>query len=43
MNDIRTLNIEQLSEWVVARFEKSFRAKQIYEWVWKKMSLLLIK
>ncbi|HOF15767.1 MAG TPA: 23S rRNA (adenine(2503)-C(2))-methyltransferase RlmN [Bacteroidales bacterium] len=36
MNDIRTLNIEQLSEWVVARFEKSFRAKQIYEWVWKK-------
>ncbi len=36
MNDIRTLDIEQLSEWVVAHFEKSFRAKQIHEWLWKK-------
>lgn len=34
--DIRTLNNEQLSTWVVAHFEKAFRAKQISEWLWKK-------
>ncbi|HOS15657.1 MAG TPA: 23S rRNA (adenine(2503)-C(2))-methyltransferase RlmN [Bacteroidales bacterium] len=34
--DIRTLNNEQLSAWVVAHFEKTFRAKQISEWLWKK-------
>jgi len=36
MNDIRTQNMEQLSNWLVAHFEKSFRAKQISEWLWKK-------
>lgn len=36
LKDIRTLNDEQLSTWVVAHFEKAFRAKQISEWLWKK-------
>ena len=35
MNDIRTLNHEQLSAWVVAHFEKPFRVKQLTEWLWK--------
>ncbi|MBP7101653.1 MAG: 23S rRNA (adenine(2503)-C(2))-methyltransferase RlmN [Bacteroidales bacterium] len=35
-DDIRTLNDEQLSAWVVAHVEKAFRAKQISEWLWKK-------
>ncbi|MDD3692034.1 MAG: 23S rRNA (adenine(2503)-C(2))-methyltransferase RlmN [Bacteroidales bacterium] len=34
--DISTFNDEQLSVWVVAHFEKAFRAKQISEWLWKK-------
>jgi 23S rRNA (adenine2503-C2)-methyltransferase len=36
VNDIRTLNDEQLSAWLVAHVEKAFRAKQISEWLWKK-------
>jgi 23S rRNA (adenine2503-C2)-methyltransferase len=34
--DIRTLNREELKEWLEARGEKAFRAKQVYEWLWKK-------
>jgi adenine C2-methylase RlmN of 23S rRNA A2503 and tRNA A37 len=35
--DIRTLNNEQLSAWVVAHFEKTFRAKQISNGFGKRM------
>lgn len=34
--DIRKLSIEQLEELLTSMDEKSFRAKQIYEWLWKK-------
>ena len=35
LQDIRSLNEEQLSEWVVALNEKKFRVKQIFEHLWK--------
>ena len=34
--DIRQLNLEELTSKLVNLGEKSFRAKQIYEWLWKK-------
>jgi 23S rRNA (adenine2503-C2)-methyltransferase len=34
--DIRTLSFEQLSEKLLALGEKAFRARQIWEWLWKK-------
>ncbi len=37
--DIRKLSLEQLKSWMVERGEKAFRAKQIYEWLWKKSAL----
>lgn len=34
--DIRKLTIEQIKEMITAMGEPSFRAKQIYEWLWQK-------
>ena len=34
--DIRLLSLEQIKEALVSLGEKPFRAKQIYEWLWKK-------
>ena len=34
--DIRKLSVDQLKGWMAERGEKAFRAKQIYEWIWKK-------
>jgi 23S rRNA (adenine2503-C2)-methyltransferase len=34
--DIRALSLESLTEKLVALGEKSFRAKQVYEWLWNK-------
>jgi 23S rRNA (adenine2503-C2)-methyltransferase len=34
--DIRKLDINQIKNWMADRGEKAFRAKQIYEWIWKK-------
>lgn len=34
--DIRTLSLEELIKELTVFNEKSFRAKQIYEWLWKK-------
>lgn len=34
--DIRRLNLEDLENYLNSVGEKSFRAKQIYEWLWKK-------
>lgn len=34
--DIRQLNLEQLIEKLTELGEKPFRAKQVYEWLWKK-------
>lgn len=34
--DIRKLNLEDLESYLASIGEKSFRAKQIYEWLWKK-------
>lgn len=34
--DIRKLNLEQLQEFFVSIGDKAFRAKQVYEWLWKK-------
>lgn len=34
--NIRSLSLEELKEALVQHGEKAFRAKQIYEWLWKK-------
>ena len=34
--DIRKLSIAQLKEWLAQHGEQPFRAKQIFEWLWKK-------
>lgn len=34
--DIRKLSLEELQDFFVKNGEKSFRAKQVYEWLWKK-------
>jgi 23S rRNA (adenine2503-C2)-methyltransferase len=34
--DIRSLSLEALQEHFIQMDEKSFRAKQVYEWLWKK-------
>ncbi|CAG5069772.1 putative dual-specificity RNA methyltransferase RlmN [Dyadobacter sp. CECT 9623] len=36
--DIRKLTVDQLKGWMAEHGEKAFRAKQIYEWIWKKSS-----
>ncbi len=35
-SDIRSLSLEQLQDVIVGLGEPKFRAKQIYEWLWKK-------
>jgi len=37
--NIRDLNLEELTEELTLLGEKPFRAKQIYEWLWKKGAL----
>ena len=37
--DIRQLSIEQLTNELSELGEKPFRAKQIYEWLWKKRAV----
>lgn len=34
--DIRKYSLNNLSEFFVSKGEKAFRAKQVYEWLWKK-------
>lgn len=34
--DIRSLTLEKLTEQLTSLGEKAFRAKQVYEWLWKK-------
>ncbi|MFD1816344.1 23S rRNA (adenine(2503)-C(2))-methyltransferase RlmN [Pseudarcicella hirudinis] len=34
--DIRKLSISQLKDFLVEKGEQGFRAKQVYEWLWKK-------
>ncbi|MBA3900195.1 MAG: 23S rRNA (adenine(2503)-C(2))-methyltransferase RlmN [Bacteroidetes bacterium] len=34
--DIRALTLENLQEFFVAQGDQKFRAKQVYEWLWKK-------
>ncbi|WP_439559129.1 23S rRNA (adenine(2503)-C(2))-methyltransferase RlmN [Dyadobacter sp.] len=36
--DIRKMSVDQLKQWMAEHGEKAFRAKQIYEWIWKKSS-----
>ena len=36
MKDIRTLTLEQLTEYFKEIGEKPFRAKQVYDWLWSK-------
>ncbi|WP_299705695.1 23S rRNA (adenine(2503)-C(2))-methyltransferase RlmN [uncultured Pontibacter sp.] len=33
--DIRKLSLDDLKAWLVEQGEKAFRAKQVYEWIWK--------
>lgn len=33
--DIRKYSLDQLKAWMVEQGEKPFRAKQVYEWLWK--------
>jgi len=37
--DIRKLTPAQLKDWLTQHGEQGFRAKQIYEWLWKKSAL----
>jgi 23S rRNA (adenine2503-C2)-methyltransferase len=34
--NIRNLNLEELRAHIVGLGEPAFRAKQVYEWIWKK-------
>lgn len=34
--DIRSLTLEQLTDYFISIDEKAFRAKQVYEWLWNK-------
>jgi 23S rRNA (adenine2503-C2)-methyltransferase len=34
--DIRQLSLEELTEYFTEIGEKAFRAKQVYEWLWRK-------
>lgn len=34
--DIRQLSLEDIKDFFIAEGEKGFRAKQVYEWLWKK-------
>lgn len=34
--DIRSITLEEIKEFFIANGEKAFRAKQVYEWLWKK-------
>jgi 23S rRNA (adenine2503-C2)-methyltransferase len=34
--DIRALSVEEIMAWLESKGEKAFRARQIYEWLWKK-------
>jgi len=34
--DIRSLSLEEINSFLIAKGEKSFRSKQIYEWLWQK-------
>ncbi len=34
--DIRQLSLEELTNYFTEIGEKAFRAKQVYEWLWKK-------
>jgi 23S rRNA (adenine2503-C2)-methyltransferase len=36
LSNIRNLSLKELQDEFVVRNEKSFRAKQVYEWLWKK-------
>ena len=36
LSNIRNLSLKELQDEFVAKNEKSFRAKQVYEWLWKK-------
>lgn len=37
--DIRLLSLSQISDYLTSIDEKPFRAKQIYEWIWKKSAV----
>lgn len=39
MQNIRTLNIEQLEQYFFEKGEPKYRAKQVYEWLWQKAGL----
>lgn len=34
--DLRTMSLPQMEEWLVSIGEPKYRAKQIYQWLWKK-------
>ncbi|HNP18671.1 MAG TPA: 23S rRNA (adenine(2503)-C(2))-methyltransferase RlmN [Fulvivirga sp.] len=36
LKDIRQLNVDQIAEYFESIGDKAFRAKQVYEWLWKK-------
>jgi 23S rRNA (adenine2503-C2)-methyltransferase len=36
MNDIRHISTDELTEFLVQEGEQKFRAKQVYEWLWKR-------
>ena len=41
--DIRALDLEALQEFFVAKGEKAFRAKQVYQWFGTKEFMILVE
>lgn len=39
LKDIRSLSLEKLEDFFISINEPKFRAKQVYEWIWKKSAL----
>lgn len=39
LKDIRLLSFDEIKESFIAQGEKAFRAKQVYEWLWKKSAV----
>ncbi|MBN9351347.1 MAG: 23S rRNA (adenine(2503)-C(2))-methyltransferase RlmN [Chitinophagaceae bacterium] len=39
LKNIRTLSPDEINEWFLSKGEKKYRAKQVWEWIWKKHAL----
>ncbi len=42
MVNILDFTLEELKEWLISKEEKAFRAKQVFDWIYNKLILILI-